>query len=408
FNSSVSKDLSVFLQERTPTTLKAMTDFAEAFRRAHPTKNLARRSAEAASAAAFQFTKVQKQNTFKGGDKNKTVKAPEPSAVAPDSEPRQGQQQQQPKSKRKSKQSDAKVQCYKCKGFGHISTVCPTVEQIENPKQAFFCTPQPPDAVTAVAADYKDGTLRYTRGKVNGIPVTVVNDSGAVTAGVRKSLVRPDQYTGQQKTTLSFGGNRETFPLAIVHRENNPASTATAQEDLQAPVAQQADSIPPEDTELHFEDVPAQVAILMAEDEDTTLSLPTVDTSPDEGDWRSVHIDPELDADQVAELQKAHAELGLAASSTSLYPFRANDAVFVEKHKSRTSQYDFGSMFSFVQIGENGTTAFRGDLGHHDSPLYEVGEVIKFGKVLFDYTNMYNTETGVFSIRETGIYAVSL
>nr|KAG5704039.1 hypothetical protein BaRGS_032128 [Batillaria attramentaria] len=87
-------------------------------------------------------------------------------------------------------------------------------------------------------------------------------------------------------------------------RENNPASTATAQEDLQAPVAQQADSVPPEETELHFEDVPAQVAILMAEDEDTTLSLPTVDTSPDEGDWRSVHIDPELDADQVAELQK--------------------------------------------------------------------------------------------------------
>ncbi|KAK7460350.1 hypothetical protein BaRGS_00038908, partial [Batillaria attramentaria] len=355
---------------RTPTTLKAMTDFAEAFRRAHPTKNLARRSAEAASAAAFQFTKVQKQNTFKGGDKNKTVKAPEPSAVVPDSEPRQGQQQQQPKSKRKSKQSDSKVQCYKCKGFGHISTVCPTVEQIENPKQAFFCTPQPPDAVTAVAADYKDGTLRYTRGKVNGIPVTVVNDSGAVTAGVRKSLVRPDQYTGQQKTTLSFGGNRETFPLAIVHVETDRYSgnvcccvidkpvidlllgnleavkpvpglfgkvesvsqvgeshsvsddpdavgseatdpklacattRAQAREDLQAPVAQQADSVPPEDTELHFEDVPAQVAILMAEDEDTTLSLPTVDTSPDEGDWRSVHIDPELDADQVAELQK--------------------------------------------------------------------------------------------------------
>ncbi|XP_070182241.1 uncharacterized protein, partial [Littorina saxatilis] len=79
----------------------------------------------------------------------------------------------------------------------------------------------------AKTVDFQDGDLEYSKGTVNGIPVTVVIDSGAVTAGVRRSLVRPEQYTGQSKTTIFFGGNRETFPLAVI-----PVKTSTYTENI--------------------------------------------------------------------------------------------------------------------------------------------------------------------------------
>ncbi|XP_070173743.1 uncharacterized protein [Littorina saxatilis] len=80
----------------------------------------------------------------------------------------------------------------------------------------------PRSTPAAKTVDFQDGDLEYSKGTVNGIPVTVVIDSGAVTAGVRRSLVRPEQYTGQSKTTISFGRNRQTFPLAVV-----PVETST-------------------------------------------------------------------------------------------------------------------------------------------------------------------------------------
>jgi hypothetical protein len=46
--------------------------------------------------------------------------------------------------------------------------------------------------------------------------VQVLRDSGATTAGVRKALVRPEQYVGESQRVISFGGNEEVFPLASV------------------------------------------------------------------------------------------------------------------------------------------------------------------------------------------------
>ncbi|KAL8605690.1 hypothetical protein ACOMHN_064775 [Nucella lapillus] len=66
------------------------------------------------------------------------------------------------------------------------------------------------------ATSKKSGGLPLTTGTVNGFQVSVLRDSGATTAGVRKALVRPDQYVGRSQRVISFGGNLEVFPLARV------------------------------------------------------------------------------------------------------------------------------------------------------------------------------------------------
>lgn len=256
FLASVSKDLAVFLRERNIKSIATLVENAEHYRIAHPTKCLARRTENQnnvtalagsnptlATAVAYNASRGRRQRqaygprnfscTQRGAYSDKSTDAPRETGSSTDYAQRGNQYPNSGRGYRgfrAPKHSiDRTIKCTACDGYGHPSSTCSSVTgkaaQEEN-KSTLFCgsvktTTTDVTIVTATAADYKDGKLEYTEGKVNNIPVTVVFDSGAVTAGVRKSLVEPHQYTGNHKSTWSFGGNKETFPLAIVPVETN-------------------------------------------------------------------------------------------------------------------------------------------------------------------------------------------
>ena len=56
-----------------------------------------------------------------------------------------------------------------------------------------------------------------TEGRLNGIEVKVMLDSGCTTVGVRKSLVAPEQYTGEIKHCKQFAGDIVKLPIARVY-----------------------------------------------------------------------------------------------------------------------------------------------------------------------------------------------
>ncbi|XP_070203305.1 uncharacterized protein [Littorina saxatilis] len=180
--SSVAKELAVFLRERNPKKLTELIEIAENYSVAHPSKILAGKGNNLAAFSAPQnrggHANRGGQRGGKGGSHSRQTSREDYQAFS--------QQAEIDKSKK-----DAHITCYR--RTSAVKTV-----------------------------DFQDGDLEYSKGTVNGIPVTVVIDSGAVTAGVRRLLVRPEQYTRQSKTTISFGGNRETFPLAVV-----PVETST-------------------------------------------------------------------------------------------------------------------------------------------------------------------------------------
>ena len=129
--------------------------------------------------------------------------------------------------------------CYDCGKVGHIRKNCRQkgntrenevsqlakrlgeflVSSVDSPKQAavsMALQDSVSELVLCSAAKHVPNSLPICEGVVNGFEVSVLRDSGATTAGVRKCLVRPDQYVGRSQEVLSFGGNRESFPLAVV------------------------------------------------------------------------------------------------------------------------------------------------------------------------------------------------
>ncbi|KAK7088383.1 hypothetical protein V1264_022308 [Littorina saxatilis] len=209
--SSVAKELAVFLRERNPKKLTELIELAENYRVAHPSKILA---GKCDNVAAFSAPQNREGHTNRGGQRGGKGSS---YSRQTNREDYQGFSQQAEIDKSK---KDAHITCYRCGLVGHVARGCRS--GLQKGKTTMLCAGWNRSTPAAKTVDFQDGDLEYSKGTVNGIPVTVVIDSGAVTAGVRRSLVRPEQYTGQSKTTISFGGNRETIPLAVV-----PVKTST-------------------------------------------------------------------------------------------------------------------------------------------------------------------------------------
>lgn len=60
------------------------------------------------------------------------------------------------------------------------------------------------------------GLLQICAGSVNGREVEVIVGSGCTTVGVRKSLVKPDQFTGEVKHCRQFNGDLIQLPVARI------------------------------------------------------------------------------------------------------------------------------------------------------------------------------------------------
>ena len=58
--------------------------------------------------------------------------------------------------------------------------------------------------------------LVLVHGSVNGYDCSVMRDTGCTTIGVRRSLINPARLTGRQVQCVTFGGNVEVYPTALV------------------------------------------------------------------------------------------------------------------------------------------------------------------------------------------------
>ncbi|KAK7498079.1 hypothetical protein BaRGS_00010667, partial [Batillaria attramentaria] len=149
------------------------------------------------------------------------------------------------------KKMEGQIQCYRCQAVGHKAKDCTANEQQSNLMQCFRClgfnhrardcTAKEPvyrdtqnpnrqenkdentlaktvgNVATTDACDLSD--LELIDGCVNGFHIVVMKDSGATTAGIRRSLVQEGQYTGQKQIVRCFGHTQE-FEIAKVYVES--------------------------------------------------------------------------------------------------------------------------------------------------------------------------------------------
>ena len=102
--------------------------------------------------------------------------------------------------------------CQLCDRKGHSAKQCrdPAAKQ-----QSYFAKVGFADATPT----YDLSTLDIFEGKIDGKKVSILRDSGCTTAGIRKSLVKSHQLTGENKQCLTFSGKIEVFPLAKINIE---------------------------------------------------------------------------------------------------------------------------------------------------------------------------------------------
>ena len=237
FLASLSPDLSVFLRERDCATMKELMAHAEHYRLAHPGKDLSRKNRNSVFASGSAAHSNEGDHYFHGGYGPQTQFSShgsgEPVNLRYESSvhetPRGNSFGFSPRHRgsrgRGARQvSDDSRRCWGCQGFGHLRRDCPsipaaTVAMLQTSDQTHV--PGVGSSGTSsevlvssscgVAAEYP-----LSLGMVNGKSVSVLRDSGANVAGVRKALVRPGQFLDKVQAVRTFGGRVERFRLALV------------------------------------------------------------------------------------------------------------------------------------------------------------------------------------------------
>ena len=104
--------------------------------------------------------------------------------------------------------------CSVCGIGGHRRKDCPFVLMDENGSynpSGSACTGK-----TAIVCSVEVGKLHFENGEVNNTVCSILRDTGATICGIRKRLVRPDQYVPGVVACKTFGGEIHSYPQAKV------------------------------------------------------------------------------------------------------------------------------------------------------------------------------------------------
>ena len=171
-----TKELQVWLRERTYDSVSEMADDADMYAMAHWKKWGNEDSKKG------QEHKVGKQFTNSNPGKSEKDKKTLPIS---------------------------KIQCYNCKAFGHYSSSC------KKPKRS-----TPSGSMSTCICNRSrstDGLEKYKiYGKLNGKDVTMLRDTGASTTYVHPDFVSKADYTGESTVAGFANGTEQNVPSALV------------------------------------------------------------------------------------------------------------------------------------------------------------------------------------------------
>lgn len=101
--------------------------------------------------------------------------------------------------------------CFACNEIGHFARERPHVRRKDKAETSTSLI----TSVSILDREEMDRLSLYS-GYIRDKPITVITDTGATTVGIRASLVRQSEYTGQSQSCIKFGGNTEVFSVAEV------------------------------------------------------------------------------------------------------------------------------------------------------------------------------------------------
>ena len=93
--------------------------------------------------------------------------------------------------------------CFICKDLRHRAADCPRKEQANV-------------GIACGVGGTRNDNLKFSEGDLNGNMVNILLDSGCTTVGVKRSLVKPQQYTGGVQYCKQFSGKVVELPIARV------------------------------------------------------------------------------------------------------------------------------------------------------------------------------------------------
>ncbi|KAK7097274.1 hypothetical protein V1264_004279 [Littorina saxatilis] len=224
--SSCASSLVTFLKEDKHTTAQTMIDAAERYREAHPSQNLAAKGSSDPLLANVGLPSGRGGHSGSGGRgghrfSKKSSQAdtnPPTEQSSPDNKGGRGASQ----SGRGRGGQNYQRKCWWCQDTSHKLADCPkkmhtaSVSVVTVEESSCSEDEQSVASVGFSGSDELPESIQTCEGTLNGSEVTVMLDSGCSTVGVRKSLVRDDQFTGKVQVCRQFSGDLVRLPIAIV------------------------------------------------------------------------------------------------------------------------------------------------------------------------------------------------
>ena len=182
FIEMASRELQVWLREKSYKSVIEMADDADMYAQAHWKK-----WDDSKSRSLFQKKHISSQNEAGSVSSNNGKK---------DSRKFPG---------------IAKVKCYNCDSYGHYSNSCPKPKRNKSGGKS-------DNKPAQFANEVNDGLEKYKfTGKLNGKSVTMLRDTGASKIYVHPDFVSKADYTGKVSIASLANSTKQEAPLALVH-----------------------------------------------------------------------------------------------------------------------------------------------------------------------------------------------
>ena len=226
------RDLQIYLKEKCVKSSKEICDFVIGYRSAHPGKELAKSgpitlagkgppektlgnaafSSDCPGRGQYHPNRGVGRGFGRGrGGSSQYQSNPHSSSGSQQSPNTQifKQNESQKKDQKQDQKADIK-KCTFCQRKNHWRKDCWFLKDKENGSVA----------TTLTLASACSENVPTAQGKINDLPATIMRDTGASIAGVRKSYVNPDQILSDEITVQLFDGSFKTFPTALVKVES--------------------------------------------------------------------------------------------------------------------------------------------------------------------------------------------